>query len=86
MDVIPYNREFIKTNQDTAFLKQMADESGGEYFNYDEVDNLFSQMDLEHKKIRIEDEVELRYKAWFMYLIIGLAITEWTFRKIKNLA
>lgn len=85
LDVLPYNQEYIKTNQDTSFLKQIAFESGGAYFNHDKLYDLFSQMDLKPRKVRIEEEIELRNKAWLMYLILALAVTEWSFRKIKNL-
>lgn len=85
LDVLPYNREFIQTNQDTAFLKQIAEESGGEYFDGESVHKLFAQMDLDPQKVKFEEETELNQKAWLMYLIIALAVVEWSFRKIKNL-
>jgi len=85
IDVLPYNREFIHTTQDSSFLKMIARQSGGSYYDSNNLEELFSDIDLTPLKNRISDEVDLRFKAWLLYLIIGLIVTEWAVRKSKNL-
>jgi hypothetical protein len=85
VDVLPYNREFIQTTQDSSFLKYIALQSAGEYYNYDKEEQLIVDLDLAALKSSKNEETELIFQAWLLYLIIALATTEWAFRKFKNL-
>lgn len=85
VEVIPYDREFIRTLQDTLFLQKLAEQSGGAYFNSGDVQKIAEYLDLEPGTNRISNEVDLRYQSWLLFLIIGLASAEWIIRKKNNL-
>ncbi len=85
VEVIPHNREFIQTDLDSMFLKRLAENSGGIFVEAKNVSNIFNYLDLGSNNIRVENEMELRYKAWLLYLIIGIAVLEWAIRKKNNL-
>jgi hypothetical protein len=60
-------------------------QSAGEYYNYDKEEQLIVDLDLAALKSSKNEETELIFQAWLLYLIIALATTEWAFRKFKNL-
>ena len=85
IEVIPYNREFINTRQDTIFLKVLATENGGQYFTAQNVASIKDYLNFEYTEKYIENEVDLRYRTWFLILILVVAVFEWALRKKNNL-
>lgn len=83
--VIPYNREFIKTNQDTSFLHLLAENSGGKYFSLNKLDSLTNYLDVNKTETLVKDELELRFKSWLLYFVIAVAALEWAMRKKNSL-
>ena len=83
--VVPYNREFIRTNQDSSFLKLLAESSGGKYYTLDGLDSLKKHFDTGNQKILVKDEIELRFKSWLLYFIILVVTLEWSLRKKNSL-
>jgi hypothetical protein len=83
--VVPYNREFIRTNQDSSFLKLLADNSAGKYFTLVNLDSIRNYMGNSDARILVKDEIELRFKSWLLYFLILVVVTEWVFRKKNNL-
>jgi hypothetical protein len=86
VQVLPYNREFVRTNLDTLFLKRLAEESDGMFFSAQNAVKVFDYLDLADTQIMHTNEVELRYKNWLLYVIIFIAAMEWIIRKKNNLA
>lgn len=84
-DVIPYNREFIHTTQDSSFLRFLARQSGGGYYTPASLDSLFTDMDLSPLKTLKSDETDLRFMYGLLFLIIALITIEWSIRKTRNL-
>lgn len=85
VEVIPYNREFIQTDLDSLFLKRLAENSGGKFFKAKDAKDVFNYLDFSYDNIRIENEIQLRYKTWLLYFLIGIAVLEWVVRKKNNL-
>ncbi|KAA3617371.1 MAG: hypothetical protein D8M58_02685 [Calditrichaeota bacterium] len=85
VEVIPYDREFIQTDLDTTFLKQIADGSGGVFLKGRDAKELTNHLELSYNNILHENEVDLRTKAWLLYFIIGAIVLEWAIRKKNNL-
>ncbi|MEE9225221.1 MAG: hypothetical protein V3U68_03385 [Bacteroidota bacterium] len=79
------NLEFLATQMNKPLLRQLAYQTGGRYYDPEEVDSLVDQLlhnaDLEPKEIVRSDEIEL----WNLQLLLGVIVllfsTEWFLRK-----
>lgn len=83
-------REFLNTVRDDELLRFIAQTTGGAYFTYEEVENLFSMIDdatgLETSMETISRSITLhRHPAWFIIIII-LLTSEWAIRKYRSMA
>jgi len=83
--VVPYNREFIRTNQDSSFLRLLSEGSGGKYYTLKTIDSLKNHIGVSNMQILVKDEIELRFKSWLLYFTIIIAAAEWALRKKNNL-
>lgn len=84
-EVIPYDKEYLKTRQNAAFLKQLASRMGGRYFTSDDMTRLAEALDVPPKRVRTDREVEIWYKPAMLLAIIFLITMEWIIRKRSGL-
>lgn len=77
--------EMINPRMDFEFLNLLAQETGGEFYNPDEVDNLISALNKissgSVKEKIITSEISLWSSEWLLFLIILLLALEWFIRK-----
>lgn len=82
----PINREARGAAQNRELLKQIASETGGQYYTPDKANDLIE--DLTHSDG--DGSVRMTYDLWDMpinfMLLVGLAAGEWFIRKRKGLA
>ncbi|HYP28852.1 MAG TPA: glutamine amidotransferase [Blastocatellia bacterium] len=82
----PINREAHGAAQNVELLKQIASETGGQYYTPGQAKNLIE--DLTHSEG--DGSVRMTYDLWDMpinfMLLVGLAAGEWFIRKRKGLA
>ena len=80
--------EKITTKANFELLKNISDNSNGNFFLFDNVDNLIQQLiTKEHKpKIVLTDETleELMHQKWIFFLLIFLISIEWGIRKYQG--
>ncbi|HSL88799.1 MAG TPA: hypothetical protein VK870_05840, partial [Ignavibacteriaceae bacterium] len=77
--------EMLNPRMDYEFLNLLADETGGEYFNYDETDTLIDEL----KKISaqtvkeklVTSEISLWSSEWLLMITILFLALEWFIRK-----
>ncbi len=84
-EVIPYDKEYLKTRQNAAFLKQLASRMGGRYFTSDDISRLAEVLDVPPKRVRSDRELEIWYKPAMLLAIIFLITMEWVIRKRSGL-
>ncbi len=84
--VIPVNREFIYTNQNYSFLRQLSEKYSGQYYHENNAANLFADLDLRPGREREEKTIELWYKLTVLIVILCLLALEWFIRKRLSLA
>jgi hypothetical protein len=86
IEVLSTNSEFIYTRQDVDFLRQLANHTGGRYYNESQATDLINALDLTPKK----KEEQKRWDIWQNIYILGFLILlfsiEWIIRKRKGLA
>ena len=80
------DKEFIYTKQDYKFLKQLAEQSGGEYYRAADYKKLKDDLPVYKRMQRYSAAFELWNRFWVLILIIGLLALEWFIRKRKGLA
>lgn len=85
VEVIPYDREFIRTLQDTVFLKKIATQTGGKYYTLETIERITDELEAQPRINTVSGELDLRYKSWLLFLIIAVIAGEWILRKKNNL-
>lgn len=85
VEVVPYDREFIRTLQDTVFLKKIAHQTGGKYYSLKTLDQIAAELETQPRINAVSEEFDLRYKSWLLFLIIVVIAFEWILRKKNNL-
>jgi hypothetical protein len=86
IDVLPTNNEFIYTRQDVDFLKQLARQTGGRYFNESQAPELVNALDLTPIKKEEQKIWDIWQNIYLLLLLIALLTIEWIIRKRKGLA
>ncbi len=84
--VIPVNREFMYTNQNYLYLKQLSEKFNGKYYHEDQSEDLLSDLDLTPNRQRTEETMELWHMMIMLIIIICLLTLEWFIRKRLGLA
>ncbi len=85
VDVLPYQKEFVRTERDSLMLKQMARESGGAYVPLEKIDRLDGYINSEPQRIRQDRDYVWRTKPLLLLLIIVVIAAEWWLRKRNDL-
>lgn len=77
--------EMINPRMDYEFLNLLADETGGEYFNYDEIATLIDELNKISaqtvKEKLVTSEISLWSSEWLLMLAILFLALEWFIRK-----
>ena len=82
LEVIPVEKEFLSASQNAAFLKTLAENSGGIYFNLPvNPDTLQKVMSVQSFTKINEKNIELWYKPIIVILIILIITLEWIIRR-----
>lgn len=81
--------EYLKTNTNTALLKEIAEKTGGRYFHINEINSLdeILKKDLDFSTIPLFTSSDLSFKdnIWLLIIPIILLSIEWFIRKRKGL-
>ena len=81
MEIIPLEKEFIKTTQNADFLKKLARLGNGKYFDAAEIDSLVPSLAINNKIVIDDRTIEIWYNPVLLTLIIILITAEWITRK-----
>ena len=82
LEVVPVEKEFLSASQNAAFLKTLAQSSGGLYFDQSvNPDTLKKAMRVKSFNKIDEQNVELWYKPVIVILIILIITLEWIIRR-----
>jgi len=80
-----YSIEFANTSQDIAFLRELAQRSGGSYESIAAVDNWAAKLPRAPQPVLLRSEIEIwNTKTLFLLFVLVLA-TEWFMRKRRGL-
>ncbi|MBN2423658.1 MAG: hypothetical protein JXR46_06945 [Calditrichaceae bacterium] len=85
IEVIPYNPELSKVTLNKKFLTDASNLGNGKYFNYYEMDSLFSILEKGSTQIIEEKKLELWYIPFVLIIIIAFISLEWYLRKRYSL-
>jgi len=81
VEVLPLEKEFLYSGINEAYLKNIAENHGGRYFQLVQIDSLIQVLKPSAQTITVQKQIDL----WFhisIFLIIGVSIlTEWVLRK-----
>jgi len=79
--VSQYSIEFEDPRMDRETLLELAQISGGEYFDLEDAPSLYSRIPFTSKEIKVGKEIELWDNPFLMALIVVILAAEWTIRK-----
>jgi len=85
IEVVPFNREFLRLGQDSLFLKKIAGNNNGFYVSENGLDSLKYVLLNDNPVIREERRFELRYAPWLLAFILTALTAEWIIRKKTGL-
>ncbi len=81
IEVIPVEKEFLKTGQNVKFLNKLAKLGSGWYVSAGGLDSLKKVLQPKTILIRKESNIDLWYKPFLLVMIILIAALEWLLRK-----
>jgi hypothetical protein len=81
IEVIPFEKEFIRIEQNAGFLKKTAKMGHGFYVTSDSVDSLSKALSVKAEIIQKDKIIEIWYAPALLFLIIALITLEWILRK-----
>jgi len=81
LEVVPFEKEYIRTAQNVRFLKELAESTQGFYLPAQHIDSLRQKLDLQEKTIERQESIELWFKPFMLILVVSLITLEWLFRK-----
>jgi hypothetical protein len=85
VEVIPFDKEFVRIGQNTEFLKRLAERYNGVFVKHDMLDPLSGLVEQNVRTVREEKEVEIWYRPFMLILILLLITIEWILRKRSGL-
>jgi hypothetical protein len=80
------NKEFLHTNQNDQFLKNLSARTGGYYFTEQEAMEVLKYLEFKQNLSQKSETIEIWNRLPFLLLIIVLLSLEWFIRKRKGLA
>lgn len=86
INVTAYNKEFVRVQQDTMFLKQLAQNNNGTYFTLQQIERLKNHLNRSPTKKYHKNNLELYRSNIVLYILLSLVVLEWAVRKKNNLA
>ncbi len=81
IELIPFEKEYVKTGRNTDFLKKLSKMGHGIYAPSESVDSLLTIIDTAPKTVKNDREIDLWYKPFMLFFIIGIIVLEWLLRK-----
>ncbi|MGD9898445.1 MAG: hypothetical protein AB7T22_04870 [Calditrichaceae bacterium] len=81
IEVIPFEKEYVKTGQNADFLRKLSKMGNGIYAPSEKIDSLLSIVETAPKVVKNDREIDLWYKPFVLFLIIGVIVLEWLLRK-----
>jgi hypothetical protein len=82
LEVVPVEKEFLSTTQNVEFLRSLARESNGQYFDISvDSDSILSALSMKAVTEIRDKTIELWYKPFMVILIIVLITLEWIIRR-----
>lgn len=84
--VTPSLREYNNAERDSGLLGRIADASGGQYFDIDEVSQLADAIEFTPNAYSREVQIDLWDKPWILALLISLLCLDWVARRLKGLS
>ncbi len=84
--VTPSLREYNNAERDSGLLARIADASGGQYFDLEDVSRLASAIEFTPNAYSREVQIDLWDKPWILALLISLLCLDWVTRRLKGLS
>jgi hypothetical protein len=78
--------EFHNASLNDALLRRISSETGGRYYALSRLDTLAEDISFTDKGVSRAEELDLWDMPFLFLLLIGLASTEWIFRRRKGLS
>lgn len=85
IEVIPFDKEFVRLGQDTDFLMRLANRYNGIHVNHDNIHPLVAAVSDKPRFVTEEQEIEIWYRPAMLFLILILITLEWIIRKRSGL-
>jgi len=80
-----YSIEFANTSQDVAFLRELAQRSGGRYAVAANIAALAADLPRASQPVLLRSEIEIWNTKTLFFLFVLLLATEWFLRKRRGL-
>lgn len=84
--VTPSLREYTDAGMDSGMLTRIADASGGQYFNVQDVSGLAGAVEFTPNAYSQEVQIDLWDRPWLLGLLILLLCMDWVARRMKGLS
>lgn len=84
--VTPSLREYTDAGMDSGLLARIADASGGQYFNVQDVSGLAGAVEFTPNAYSREVQIDLWDRPWLLGLLILLLCMDWVARRMKGLS
>jgi len=84
--VTPSLREYTNAELDSGLLARIADASGGQYFNLDDVSGLAGAVEFTPNAYSREVQIDLWDRPWLLALLVLLLCMDWIARRMKGLS
>jgi hypothetical protein len=81
IEVIPFEKELIRFNQNVSFLKDLAEATQGFYIPATQIDSLRQKLPVRDKIVEQQEDIELWRWPLMLIIILGFIIMEWVLRK-----
>ncbi|MEX2469984.1 MAG: hypothetical protein WD396_09530 [Pseudohongiellaceae bacterium] len=84
--VTPSLREYTNAARDSGLLARIAEASGGNYFNLNNVGSLPETIEFTPNAYSREEQIDLWDRPWLLALLISLLCLDWISRRLKGLS
>jgi len=81
VEVIPFEKEYLRLGLNSELLEQLANNSGGIFTDPEQLEGLFAQLEHKPRFSRIEKDLEMWYRPVLLFIILFSITLEWILRK-----
>jgi hypothetical protein len=81
----PSNEEFFGARRHEQTLQRIADDTGGQYYTPDNIENLPEDITVTGAGVTLVEEMDLWDMPILFFLMLSLMGAEWAFRRMRGL-